>query len=320
VPDALAPPAGIGRSVCLGCNQECVGRVGVNRSLECAVNPRAGREAVPLPAPGRRRRVLVVGGGPAGLQAAATAAERGHAVLLRERDPATGGQVVLAAIAPGRAEFGHLTRDLLARCRALRVEVRTSAPVGAAAVLAESPDAVVLATGSRPARPAWAVGCDRVVDVRDVLAGRAAPTGSVLVVDELGHHAAPSVAELLAARGCRVEISTPAMVVAQELGSTLDMEGFHRRAHRAGIRMTTDRVVLAATGDVRLTVLEHTTGDVREIAYDWVVTVVPAEPEDGLWTALRGSGGPRVHRVGDCLAPRLAPAAVRDGYRIGLAL
>ncbi|MCO1656839.1 mycofactocin system FadH/OYE family oxidoreductase 2 [Pseudonocardia humida] len=324
--------AGAGRAVaaeqlsgqaCIGCNQECVGRVGLNRGLQCAVNPRAGREAVAVPAPTRSKRVLVVGGGPGGLRAAATAAEGGHRVLLCEGSSAMGGQVALAAVAPGRAELGHLVRDLLARCRALGVEVRTGCPVDEAVVRREAPDAVVLATGATPGRPEWARGANRVVDVRDVLAGRVAPTGSVLVHDELGGHAATSVAELLADRGCAVTISTPAMVVAQDLGTTLDMELFHRRAHRAGIALVTDRVVLAATarpGGVAVRVLEHTTGAVAEVAPDWVVTAVPAEPRDELWPPLRDRPGPAVHRVGDCLAPRLAADAVRDGHRVGLAV
>lgn len=311
----VADPAFAARPtrVCVGCNQECVGRVGLNRALTCTVNPRAGAEAVPLPAPGRRRRVLVVGGGPAGLSAAVTAAERGHSVLLCERAPRTGGQVALAATAPGRAGLGHLVRDLLARCH--DVDVRTGTPVDLDLVHRESPDAVVLATGARPAVPGWATGLDRVVDVRDVLAHRAAPTGDVLLYDELGHHAATSVAELLAARGCRVQIVTPAMVVGQDLAATLDMELFHRRADRAGITLTTDRVVLAAAADpLRLTVLEHTTGAVSEVEPDWVVTATPADPEDDLWPTLRDRLP--TYRAGDCLAPRLASTAVRDGHRI----
>jgi hypothetical protein len=98
------------------------------------------------------------------------------------------------------------------------------------------------------------------------------------------------------------------------------MELFHRRAHRAGIGMLTDRVVLDAAPGVVLSVLEHTVGTVTEVRYDWVVTAVPPRPRDGLWTALREPGDPPVHRVGDCLAPRLASSAVRDGHRAALAL
>lgn len=309
---------------CMACNQECVGRVGLNQRLGCVANPRAGRESVPLPAPRvPGRRVLVVGGGPGGLSAAATAAARGHRVVLCERAAATGGQVALAASVPGRAEFGVLVADLLAECVRLGVEIRTGTHLDTAAVHRERPDAVVLATGAGPARPAWAGGLDRVVDVRDVLAGRAAPSGAVLVHDELGFHEATSVAELLAARGCAVRIMTPGMVVGQDLGLTLDMELFHRRAHAAGIGMLPDRLPVAASaapgGGVALTVLAHLTGAVSSDVVDWVVCAVPGAPVDDLWTALRGGALP-VHRIGDCLAPRRATAAVLEGERVASAL
>lgn len=209
-----------GIRTCVACNQECVGRVGLNQRLGCVVNPVAGREAAPLPAPQpARRRVLVVGGGPAGLRAAATAAERGHRVVLVERELRTGGQVAVAAAAPVRAGFAAVTRDLHDECVRRGVEIRTGTSADVAWVERERPDVVVLATGARPARPGWARGLDRVVDVTDVLAGRAAPSGSVLVHDELGFHHATSVAELLAERGCTVEIATPAMVVGRISGS-----------------------------------------------------------------------------------------------------
>src|SRR5262250_3366009 len=132
---------------CLSCNQECVGRMGLNRWLGCIENPRTGRESVALPPPGRPRRVLVVGGGPAGLQAAATAAQRGHRVTLLEREPHTGGQVEVAARVPGRAELLDVVRNLLAECRRYGVQIRTGVAATAGGIRAERPDAVVLATG-----------------------------------------------------------------------------------------------------------------------------------------------------------------------------
>ena len=111
-----------GRSVqvrtCLSCNQECVGRMGLGRWLGCTENPRAGRESVPLPMPRRRgRTVVVVGGGPAGLQAAATAAQRGHAVTLFERERRLGGQILTASVVPARRELADLVRNLESECR-----------------------------------------------------------------------------------------------------------------------------------------------------------------------------------------------------------
>ncbi|WP_199430485.1 mycofactocin system FadH/OYE family oxidoreductase 2 [Qaidamihabitans albus] len=307
---------------CLSCNQECVGRMGLNRWLGCIENPRTGRESVPLPMPVRRgRRVVVVGGGPAGLQAAATAAERGHEVTLLERRQSTGGQVSVAASVPSRAEFLDVVRNSLAECRRHGVDVRTGLGATAGEVRALRPEVVVLATGARPQPPYWKGELDRVVDVRDVLEGRAAPEGDVVVVDDLGFHQATSVAELLADRGCTVRISTSGMVVGQDLGVTLDLETFNVRAAAKGITQTTDEVVLGATADgstggVRLQMLTHTTGSTTEVPCDWVVCATHQEPEDELWHELSGAAGFEVHRVGDCVAPRRAHAAVIEGHRV----
>jgi 2,4-dienoyl-CoA reductase (NADPH2) len=310
---------------CLSCNQECVGRMGLNRWLGCIENPRTGREAEPVPAPTARpgRRVIVVGGGPAGLQAAVTATERGHQVTLYERDDRLGGQIPAAASVPSRAELLDLTRNLIAHARRHGVDVRLGVDADADVVRQNGPDVVIVATGARPSRPWWAGDLDRIVDVRDVLDGRAAPAGDVVVVDELGFHQATSVAEVLADRGCQIEIATNAMVVGQDLGITLDLETWNVRADAKGIRQATDLVPLGAAvagdGRIRLHLQHHPTGEDRDRQCDWVVCCVHQEPEDGLWHALKGSSF-TVHRIGDCLAPRRAHAAVVEGHRVAMSL
>ncbi len=310
---------------CLSCNQECVGRMGLNRWLGCIENPRTGREAAIVPRPRRRRRVVVVGGGPGGLQAAVTAAERGHHVVLFERHDRLGGQAHVAATVPSRAEFFDIARNLVVAARREGVELRTGTEATAAAVRAEAPDAVILATGARPARPWWAGDEERVVDVRDVLEGRAHPSGRVVVVDELGFHQATSVAELLADRGCEVEIATNGMVVGQDLGITLDLETWNVKAHALGIVQSVDLVpmdVSRADDDgppIALQLQHHPTGADQVRRCDWVVCAVHQQPEDDLWRALDGAPF-EVHRVGDCLAPRRAHAAVIEGHRVAVAL
>ena len=155
----------------------------------------------------------------------------------------------MAASVPSRAEFLDVVRNLAAECQRGGAEIRTGVAATAQWLLDEAPDAVVLATGARPQPPYWAGGLPRVVDVRDVLEGRAEPAGQVVVVDDLGFHQATSVAELLADRGCEVEIITAGMVVGQDLGITLDMETFNVRAHAKGIRQATDLVVMGAADD-----------------------------------------------------------------------
>ncbi|HMS49481.1 MAG: mycofactocin system FadH/OYE family oxidoreductase 2 [Candidatus Microthrix subdominans] len=308
--------------LCLSCNQECVGRMGLNRWLGCIENPRTGREsegvgdAQPVTL---TKRVLVAGGGPAGLQAAIAAARNGHRVTLCERHELTGGAVRLAASVPNRAEFGDLVRNQFAEATRLGVEIETGVELDAAAVIARRPDAVVVATGSRPARPFWAPGDDhRIVDVVDVLTGAASPEGRVLVLDELGFHHATSVAELLADRGCQVEVATPGMVVGQDLGITLDLETWWMRAESKGIVQTTE---LAPMGwdDGTVSFQHHPTGTMVERSVDWLVLAVPPAPAEELYLDLL-EAGVSVQRVGDAVAPRRAHAAVVDGERIGAAL
>jgi mycofactocin system FadH/OYE family oxidoreductase 2 len=317
--------------LCLSCNQECVGRMGLNRWLGCIENPRTGREHewVTLghgrPA-GARRRVLVIGAGPAGLQAAIAAARAGHDVTVLERDHQAGGQVRWAASVPNRAEFGDLIRNQLTEARRLGVTLEFGVSAWPGLVAERHPDHVIVATGAEPQRPWWVPpeACDSasgwVCDVREVLDGTAPRGGpasgeSVVIVDELGFHHATSVAEVLADRGCSVEVVTPGMVVGQDLGITLDMEGWWIRAHAKGIVQSTDLVPMGLSGR-ELTLLHHPTGINQQRSVDWVVLAVPPSPVEWLYHDLRTAGF-SVERIGDCVAPRRAHAAVVEGERAG---
>lgn len=317
--------------LCLSCNQECVGRMGLNRWLGCIENPLTGREAemgaIAINAPVAPKKVLIVGAGPAGMQAAISAASSGHRVEIYERDSTPGGQVRIAASVANRAEFGDIIRNQVNECSRLGVEMHFDVTVDAEFISSHQPDVVIIATGAMPERPWWAppdVASPQVADVREVLEGSVSPAGHVIVVDELGFHQATSVAELLADRGCSVEVITSGMVVGQDLGITLDMEGWCMRAAAKGIDQLTDLVVTGIE-DGKLNVMHHPTGrnELREA--DWVVLAVPQAPVEGLYFELanaiaQSNASFTLHRVGDCVAPRRAHAAVVEGQRVGASL
>ena len=315
--------------LCISCNQECVGRMGLNRWLGCIENPQTGREAEWIatqhvaisPTP---KDVLVIGAGPGGLQAAIAAARNGHRVTVVEKELRAGGQVRLAASVPNRAEFGDIIRNQLAECARLGVNIEYGVAAWPGLVLERKIHHVVVATGAEPQQPWWvasegvAIG---VCDVRHVLDGSAQPFGSVVVVDEIGFHQSTSVAELLADRGCDVEIVTPGMVVGQDLGITLDMENWWIRAHAKGITQSTDLVPMGLSGN-ELTLLHHPTGVNQTRQPNWVVLAIPPQPVEWLYHDLKAheeirAAGITVERIGDAIAPRRAHAAVIEGERIG---
>ena len=160
-----------------------------------------------------------------------------------------------------------------------------------------------------------------MVDVRDVLGGRVEPGGRVLVVDDLGFHQATSVAELLADRGCAVTVCTSGMIVGQDLGLTLEMNGWTRRAHGKGIEQVTDVVVAAVTETdcVEVTLLHHFTGENSVHTVDYVVVATHQDPVDELWRDLQGESF-RVVRVGDAVTPRRLDSAIIEGMRAAAAL
>jgi len=304
---------------CLSCNQECIGRVGMNREIGCLQNPAVGKEKLwgsgTLKPAGRRKRVLVAGGGPAGLEAAKTAALQGHKVIIYEQRAELGGQANYAAKLPYRAEFGEVIRNLLHELRTTAVDVRLGCEATPEIIRQERPDAVIVATGSLPQRPGIP-GLDQanVFTVWQVLTEDISLGHRVLVVDQLGFYQASGVAELLADRGKKVAIMSPALYVGQGLGRTLDLELWYRRARKKGIAMTANVSAIAVEGSTVRAVHNYSGQEVAWRNIDSIVVAAPHRANDQLYLALKGQVA-ELYRIGDCLAPRRVDAAIMEGHQ-----
>jgi 2,4-dienoyl-CoA reductase-like NADH-dependent reductase (Old Yellow Enzyme family) len=326
--------AGAGRAQeirpCTGCNQGCYGNLLAGLPITCTTNPAVGRDGElgsgTLAAAAVSKRVVVIGGGPAGLEAAWVAAARGHDVVLLERADVLGGKVNLAAQLPGRGEIAGFVSWRIDECERRGVDVRLGFDADHESVLALGPDAVVVATGARAAvdthskwHPLPVAGSEQpwVLTVDDVVldVSRAGPR--VVVLDAVGDIQAIGVAELLAAAGREVTVvsSLPSPML-------LDPETMARalpRMVRAGAAWRPN-TILASIGDHEVTTVDTLARTFDTIAdVDTVVIRAHGVADSAIAVELRELVS-EVHVVGDALAARWIDRAVFDGHRVGRAL
>ncbi|MFO1033955.1 MAG: FAD-dependent oxidoreductase [Hyphomicrobiales bacterium] len=313
---------------CIGCNI-CYANDGLGVPIRCTQNPAMGEEWRRGWHPERvtiatvREPVLIIGAGPAGLEAAHTLGKRGVPVMLAEAARDLGGRVTREARLPGLSEWARV-RDWRVQqlAKLANVEIFRESEMSAASVQETGAQHVIVATGAKwrgdgrgrnqpAAIPSFADA--RTLTPDAIMAGRR-PKGDVVIYDDEHYYMASVLAELLAQEGCRVTFVTSAAVVGPFLNYTVEQQRTQKRLLTLGVTLITSHAVskLVPAG-AELTCLY--TGKTRQIACDGFVPVTSREPDEGLWNALQGLPFTSLTRVGDCKAPGLIAHAVFDGHR-----
>ncbi len=330
---------------CVGANF-CLDRIYQGGEAHCIHNAATGRE---LDMPHEiaqadvKRKVVVVGAGPGGLEAARVAAERGHTVMVFEAAPRPGGQVRLTALSARRREMASIIDWRMARCEERGVEFRFNSLADAPMVLDQSPDVVIIATGGLPHTEVLGAGNELVVSAWDIVSGTVKPGRNVLLFDDAGDHAALQAGEVIAACGARLEIMTPDRTFAPEV-MAMNLVPYLRSLQQLDVTFTvTFRLEsVQRQGDALLARVGSDYGGVlKERLVDQVVVNHGTRPLDDLYLELkprsinRGAvdytallaGRPQaggtartgqfqLFRIGDAVSARNTHAAIYDALRL----
>jgi len=318
---------------CIGCNQGCIDTVYKQQHVGCIHNPTAGEELTlglgTLKPAATPKKVVVVGGGPAGMKAAEIAARRGHDVTLIEKSSELGGQVLIAAKVPLREEFRGIIRYLCTQVGKLGVKVELNTEATPDSVIAMNPDAVVVATGSRPRTLGYqnirpditehrGIHQENVMSNRDAILHPERVGQKVLLVDDgESNWKLMSTAVYLAEQGKQVEIITSLFYAGARMGG-LSIGILYGKLFSLGVKFTPMTGFLGID-DNTVTLFHTFTNEERQEEYDTVVHCFFSRANDELYFGLKGKVK-EVHRIGDCLAPRDAQRAVRDGELTARAL
>ena len=310
---------------CIACNQGCIGRIGMNKTLGCVQNPAIGREKEwgegTLEKAGVKKTVTVVGGGPAGMWAAKMADRRGHKVTLIDRGESLGGQVITAMKGTGRDEFGVIIRNEKSQLDKSGVTVKLGATATTEQLLADKADVVIVATGSVPKKhPVGGADGPAIFNVEQVLNGEAELGQNVCLIDYDGHQRATATAEFIANQGKKVDMITSSLFICAELGPTQDLYSSRQRLLQKGVTFTPDIAVMEVGGEAGAKTVKgfNVYSNVWNEwgPYDSLVLAMGQQVDDDLYMSLKGKV-PELYRIGDCVSPRRVDMAIWEGHKIG---
>lgn len=303
---------------CIQCNQMCIDfLLAYNRPVSCIYNARVGKEGeFPFEKARHSKKVVVIGGGPAGLEAARVARERGHRVILFDHGPELGGQGLLAKAAPKKDRFGEILRYLIYRNEVTGVEMRRGTPAGVETVMREKPDAVILATGAFPLVPDLP-GLDRsrAITAWDVLQEKAFPGQHVAIVG--GGMVGCETAEFLAEKGHRVTVLEMASELAQDQSPTLRGELLARLETNSEVEIRINTTVIGVDDhsvQIRQNGVESTLEGIDTVT--WATGSQPFNPLEGLLKERMEE----VYAIGDCVDPRNAGEAIHEAFQVAYRL
>ncbi len=298
---------------CISCNA-CFETGFAGLGLRCSVNAFTGREAELTIEPATKvKKVIVAGGGPAGMEAARVAAQRGHEVTLYERQNALGGQLIPAAVPPYKQELALLNRYLAHQLEKSNVQVKAGVVLTPELVEQERPDAVILATGSVHLIPAIrGMNTSRVVTAVDVLSGRVDTGERVVVIG--GELVGCETADFLSQQGKKVTVVRRGPEMASKMYPS-NRYALLARLKDKGVTLVTDVKEYEAINDDGL-VLIDSQGKRQTLEADTIVLAAGASPNDQLANALAGKVG-EIHLAGDCAKPGRILDAIHDGARLG---
>ena len=302
---------------CMGYNEGCIDRQYRGIPIGCVQNPVIGYETewADLPKAAKIKHVVVVGGGPAGMEAARIARLRGHHVILYEKSERLGGQLNIAKLAPKRTDFDGVGRWLEIQMRKLGVEICLGVEATAESVLAQNPDAVVVATGAVPLIPPirGLAECPYAVSAWDVLLGKAPQGKRVLVIDDQGGMESTGAAEFLLDEQREVEIITPHYSVGEDLGPTNKPPVYARLYAKGAKMLATWELRAIENGSVRLRNC-YGGNEVERASVDVLVHSYGGCSVDALAGALEGKVA-ELYNVGDSYAPRSLHHAVVEAHK-----